>query len=61
MKAKLVIITGRNLSSAAVMAEALISFPKSSLLDGKRDDQNADFRGESDERHEPDLGVYIEA
>jgi hypothetical protein len=36
-------------------------FSNSSLLDGKRDDQNAVFGGQSDQRDKANLGVYVEA
>ena len=61
MKAKLVIITGRNLKPAASMAAASMSLPRRALLDSKRNDQNAVLRGKRDQHHEPDLRVDVEA
>ena len=61
MKAKLVIITGRNRKLAASMAARIDVLPEVAPLHRKRNDQDAVLRRERDQHDEPDLRVDIEA
>ena len=60
MKAKLVIITGRNRSRAPAIADVEDRLSLPPLIHGELDDEYAVLRRERDQHHQPDLRIDVE-